>query len=108
MSVLEQTFELGLLRIVAMTRDQVRKLIFSQAIMIALLALVPAVVSGAGLAYLIHLATMSVIGHPVPYVFHPYLLLAGFIGGVIVVLLSAWSPAERAARIELPATLKLR
>jgi putative ABC transport system permease protein len=108
MSVLEQTFELGLLRIVAMTRDQVRKLIFSQALMIALLALVPGIVSGIGVAYLIHLATMPVIGHPVPFVFHPYLLLGGFVGGVIVVLLSAWSPAERAARIELPATLKLR
>jgi putative ABC transport system permease protein len=108
MSVLEQTFELGLLRIVAMTRNQVRKLIFSQALIIALLALIPAVASGIGLAYLIHLATMTVIGHPVPYVFHPYLLIGGFVGGVIVVLLSAWSPAERAARIELPTTLKLR
>src|SRR4029079_16141241 len=100
--------ELGLLRIVAMTRDQVRKLIVSQALMIALLALVPAVISGAGLAYLIHLATMSVIGHPVPYVFHPYLLLTGFVGGVLVVLLSAWSPAERAARLELPAEAQRR
>jgi putative ABC transport system permease protein len=108
MSVLEQTFELGLLRIVAMTRDQVRKLIFSQALIIALLALIPGIVSGIGVGYLIHLATMPVIGHPVPFVLHPYLLLGALVGGVFVVLLSAWSPAERAARIELPATLKLR
>jgi putative ABC transport system permease protein len=108
MSVLEQTFELGLLRIVAMTRAQVRKMIFSQALMIGVLALIPGIIAGVGLAYLIHLATMPVIGHPVAFVLHPWLLSGGLVGGIAVVLISAWPPAERAARIELPTTLKLR
>ena len=39
MTVLEQTREFGLLRVVAMTRNQVRKTIFAQALMMGLLAL---------------------------------------------------------------------
>ena len=65
MNVLEQTRELGLLRIIAMTRDQVRKTIFAQALMIGLLALIPGIIAGFGIAYLINLATLPVIGHPV-------------------------------------------
>jgi putative ABC transport system permease protein len=108
MSVLEQTFELGLLRIIAATRRQVRMMILAQAVMIGLLALVPGVVAGVGVAYLIHLATMPVIGHPVAFVLHPWLIAGGLVGGLIVVIAAAWPPAERAARIELRTALRLR
>ena len=108
MSVLEQTYELGLMRILASTRNQVRMLIFTQAAMIGLLALVPGVLAGVAVAYLIHLATMPVIGHPVQFALHPWLMLGGLAAGLAVVLLAAWLPAERAARIEIPATLRLR
>jgi putative ABC transport system permease protein len=53
MNVLEQTAELGILRIVAMTRGQVRKTIFTQAAIIGGAALVPGVPAGVGIAYLI-------------------------------------------------------
>ena len=38
MSVLEQTFEFGLLRVVATTRAQIRKIIFAQALIVAVMA----------------------------------------------------------------------
>lgn len=108
MSVLEQTFELGLLRVIASTRAQIRNLIFAQALIIGLLALLPGIVAGMGVAYLIHLATMPVIGHPVEFEFHPWLLASGLVGGLAIILLAAWGPAERAARVELPVAMKLR
>ena len=101
MAVLEQTREFALLRVVAMTRRQVRKTIFAQALVMGLLALVPGVFAGFGVAYLIHLSTESVIGHPVKFVPHPWLLAGGLVFGMIIVVLAAWLPAERASRLEL-------
>jgi putative ABC transport system permease protein len=90
-----------------MTRAQVRKTIFAQALVIGLLALVPGVVAGVGVAYLIHLATEPVIGHPVKFVPHPWLLAGGLVFGLIVVALAAWLPAERASRLELTKALRM-
>jgi putative ABC transport system permease protein len=106
MNVLEQTRELGLLRIVAMTRDQVRKTIFAQALMMGLLALIPGIAAGVGVAYLINLATYPITGHPVEFDFHPLLLGGSFVLGMVVVAIAAWLPAERAARLSLPQALR--
>lgn len=105
MNVLEQTRELGLLRIIAMPRDQVRKTIFAQALMIGLLALIPGIIAGFGIAYLINLATLPVIGHPVKLQFHPWLMFGAFAIGLAVVVAAAWFPAERAARLKLSEAL---
>ncbi|MEN6495246.1 MAG: FtsX-like permease family protein [Thermoguttaceae bacterium] len=106
MNVLEQTRELGLLRIVAMTRGQVRKAILTQAAMIGAMGLVPGVFAGIAVAYLIHLATLPAIGHPVAFVFRPWLLAACFVVAYLIVLVAAWIPAERAARLELTKALQ--
>lgn len=106
MTVLEQTREFGLLRVVAMTRNQVRKTVFAQALVMGILALVPGVVAGVGVAYLIHLATEPVIGHPVKFEPHPWLLASGLVFGLIIVTLAAWLPAERASRLELTEALR--
>jgi putative ABC transport system permease protein len=68
--------------------------------------LVPGAVAGVGLSYVIHLATLPAIGHPVPFGFHPLLLSASLLGGVLLVLAAAWIPAERAARLELMTALQ--
>lgn len=106
MNVLEQTRELGLLRIVAMTRGQVRKAILTQAAMLGAMGLVPGVLAGVAIAYLIHLATLPAIGHPVEFVFRPWLLVACFVGSYSIVVAAAWFPAERAARLELVKALQ--
>jgi putative ABC transport system permease protein len=107
MTVLEQTREFGLLRVVAMTRKQVRKTIFAQALVMGLLALVPGVFAGVGVAYLIHLATEPVIGHPVKFVPHPWLIAGGLAFGMLIVAIAAWMPAERASRLELTQALRM-
>ncbi|MEO7402124.1 MAG: FtsX-like permease family protein, partial [Burkholderiales bacterium] len=105
-NVLEQTRELGLLRIVAMTQAQVRKTIFTQAIIMAFLALVPGILAGVAVAYLINIAMMPVIGHPVEFTLHPGLLLGGLAAGLAVVSIAAWFPANRAARLDLLTALR--
>ncbi len=101
MNVLEQTRELGLLRILAMTRRQVRKMIVAQALMMGLIALVPGILAGVAVAYLINLSTMSIIGHAVEFTIHPLLMAAGLSIGFVIVVCAAWLPAERAARLDL-------
>jgi putative ABC transport system permease protein len=105
-NVLEQTREIGLLRIVAMTRNQVRQTIFSQAMIVALMALVPGILAGIAVAYLINLSMLPVTGHVVDFTIHPSLLLGGFVIGTLVVGLAAWFPANRASRLDLPTALR--
>jgi putative ABC transport system permease protein len=105
-NVLEQTREIGLLRIVAMTASQVRKTIFSQALIMGLLALVPGVVAGLAVAYLINTAMLPVTGHAVDFTLHPWLLVGGFTLGMLVVCFAAWFPARRASKLDLPTALR--
>jgi putative ABC transport system permease protein len=100
MNVLEQTRELGLLRVIAMTRRQVRRAVMAQAAMMGFLAVVPGLAAGVLMAYIIHLATLPVIGHPVGFMVRPWLLVAGFVSAMVMVLLAAWIPGQRAARLQ--------
>lgn len=105
MNVLEQTREVSLLRVVAMTRGQVRKTIVAQAVMLGLLGVTPGLFAGLAMAYAMNLSTMPVIGHPVAFQLHPLLLLGGFLAAMAIVLAAACIPAERAARLELASAL---
>jgi putative ABC transport system permease protein len=84
-----------------MTQNQVRKTVFTQAVIMALLALVPGILAGVSVAYIINVAMTPIIGHPVAFTFHPGLLLGGFVAGLAVVACAAWFPADRAARLDL-------
>ena len=106
MNVLEQTRELALLRIVATTRWQVRKTILTQAAIIGGLGLVPGILAGLGVSFLINRAMVSAFGHTIAFTPHPLLLLSGFLVGFAIVVVSASFPAERAARLELVTALQ--
>jgi putative ABC transport system permease protein len=101
MNVLEQTRELGVLRAVAMQRRQVRKLVLSQALLLAVISLAPGVVFGIFMAYLMNLATEPTIGQAIE--FHvDALFVAGCLAvALMVALLAAAWPARRAARLRI-------
>lgn len=101
MNVLEQTRELGLLRIVAMTRRQVRRTILVQAMIIGLIGLVPGMLAGTGVAYLMYLGTQPTTGHAIQFIFRPELLAVSLAAAFGIVIASALIPAERAARLDL-------
>jgi putative ABC transport system permease protein len=101
MNVLEQTRELGLLRIVGATQQQIRHIVFNQALMMGVLAFVPGGLAGVVIAYLISLTTEAFSGHAVGFTVHPVLAIGGMAFGFLVVFVAAWSPARRAARLPL-------
>jgi putative ABC transport system permease protein len=101
MNVLEQTRALGLLRAVALKRGQVRKLVVCQALVLGVVSLLPGVVLGVFLAYLMNQSTTAVLGQAV--VFH---LDAAVVGGCVfgalaVAVLASLLPARRAARLQV-------
>ena len=67
---------------------------------------IPGIVAGVAVAYLINVAMMPVLGHPVQFTFHPMLLAGGLAAGLAVVALAAWFPANRAARLDLLEALR--
>jgi len=101
MNVLEQTRELALLRVVAMTRWQVRKTIFAQAIIIGCIGLGTGALGGMIGAYVTNLSSVPLLGHAPQFALHPSLVAVCFGIGMLVILAAAWLPAERAARLNL-------
>lgn len=106
-NVLEQTRELGLLRAVAMTQNQVRKTVLTQAMIMAIMALVPGVIAGVAIAYAINLATLPVTGRVIEFRPHWWLLAGSVAAGIVIIALAAWVPANRAAKLDLPTTLRM-
>ncbi len=101
MNILEQTREIGLLRTVAMTRGQVRRMIFAQATLLGVLGLVPGAVAGVFIAYAIGLSASVVLGHDIVFQFRPGVVFGCLAIGMVVVMVSSLLPAERAARLQL-------
>jgi putative ABC transport system permease protein len=101
MNVLEQTRELALLRVVAMTRWQVRKTILAQAVLIGFIGLTLGLSGGIVGSYVCNLCAVAVLGHAIAFALHPSLLAVCFATGLVVIIAAAWLPAERAARLKL-------
>jgi putative ABC transport system permease protein len=101
MNVLEQTRELALLRVVAMTRRQIRRTILCQAAILGAIGLIPGAIVGAGLAYLMHIGTVREFGHAAAYAAHPAFVFGLLAMAYGVVVAAAMLPAERAARLNL-------
>jgi putative ABC transport system permease protein len=101
MNVLEQTRDLALLRVVAMTRWQVRKTILAQAIIIGFIGLTLGSAGGLIGSYTSNFCSGRLLGNPIAFAFQPQLLAICFGVGMVVVLAAAWLPAERAARLNL-------
>jgi putative ABC transport system permease protein len=107
-SVLEQSIEFGLLRAIAATRGQIRKVIIAQALILGAMAMVPAVIAGVGIAYLINLSTYGVTGHIIEFQIRPWLSLAALAAGLATIVVAAWAPAEHASKVNLGGVLRVR
>jgi putative ABC transport system permease protein len=101
MNVLEQTRELALLRVVAMTRWQVRKSILAQALTIGAIGLLTGTVGGMIGAFVMNLCSAKLMGQPPVFAMHPTLILACIATGFVVIIGAALIPAERASRLKL-------
>jgi putative ABC transport system permease protein len=106
MNVLEQTREIALLRVVGMTRRQVRRTILVQAIIMGVLGLAGGLIGGLLTAYMIHLSLPSLLGRHLPFAASPALMAGGSVVAMLLVLAAAWWPAQRAARLNLLIALR--
>src|SRR5262249_28057316 len=99
-NVLDQTRELGVLRALGMRRGQMRKLVLTQALTLALVSCLAGVPAGGLLALLMNWAAPGLLGAEIPFrVGWWFLLAAGVVGGGRVALLAAAVPARRAAHL---------
>jgi len=105
MNVLEQTRELSMLRIIAMTKSQVRKTILTQALLIGMSGLVPGIVCGILVAYIMNLAFEPSFGRRIDFHIYPGLLGGALFGAIAITLLAAWLPARRAANVDVAQAL---
>ena len=101
MSVFEQTREIGLLRVVGMTRRQVRKMVLCESLLLGIVGVLMGMLAGETTALIIHLCNEPLLDRPIPFVFHAWLLAVGAGGGLLVAMLAAWPPGHRAARLDL-------
>ena len=101
MNILEQTREIGMLRVVAMTRRQVRRMILAEAALLGMIGLIPGSITGVFFSFLISLSSSRVLGHPIVFHVRPGLILGCLASGIVAVLIASLLPAERAARVKL-------
>jgi putative ABC transport system permease protein len=103
LSVFERTHEIGLLRAVGMRRRQVRAMIRSESVILALFGAIIGVVvgTGLGLALVSSLHSQGITSTVVPWTsLVVFLILAALLG-----LLAASWPARRAARLDVLAAI---
>ena len=101
MNVLEQTREFGLLRAIGMKRRQMAKLIISQALALGIISLIPGVLAGIALAFLINLVMYPLIGQYVQFELSVWHIAMCFFAALAIAILAAIVPASRAARLQV-------
>ena len=105
MSVLEQTRELGLLRIIGMTRWQLRKLILCESLLVGILGVIMGTLAGLTTAWIIHICNEPLLGQSLPFSLNMWLLVINPAACLAITVLAAWLPGERAARLNLLAAI---
>lgn len=106
MDILERTREIGLLRVVGMTRRQIRKMILIQSLIIAALGLLPGAIVGAVFSRLANASAIALLGHSIGKGVEPMWIAACLAGAVVVVIAATIWPARRASCLELKDALQ--
>jgi putative ABC transport system permease protein len=104
-SVIERTREIGMLRAVGATRQQVRRMVLAEALLMAAFGTAFGLIAGLYLGYLL-VGAMKFIGFPVPYYFPVAGLLSALVTGLLFGALAAIIPSRQAARLEIVQALR--
>jgi putative ABC transport system permease protein len=99
MNLLEQTREIAVLRAIGMRRGQVRTLLFCQALAIGLVSLIPALFLGIVWSYLLHWPRDLVLGSMVRFQINPWFVAGCCVAALVVPILAALYPVQRAAHL---------
>jgi putative ABC transport system permease protein len=101
LNVLEQTRELGLLRIIGLTPAQTRWLVLNESLLLGAMGALLGTLGGVTTALVIHFCNGPVLGRPVPFELHPWLVIANAGGCLLIALLAAWRPGLSASRLNV-------
>lgn len=107
--VAQRTRELALLRAIGATNRQVRRSVLVEALVVAVIASSLGLGVGVGLA----LGLRSLVGlfglslPSTPLVVEPRTIVATYLVGIVVTVLSAWFPARRAGRVAPVAAMRM-
>ncbi|MDX1961968.1 MAG: FtsX-like permease family protein [Pirellulales bacterium] len=105
MNILEQTHEIGLLRIIGMTRGQIRNLFMIQAALIGMSSALIGGFAGVVTAYIMQRTSEPILGYSVPFSLHWPLLIWSCLLAVIIGVVAAIWPIRHAVRLELATAL---
>jgi len=103
--VLERTREIGMLRAVGATRNQIRTVILAEALILAAIGTAFGLLSGLYLGYMATSA-FEALGFPVSYVFPASGLIFAIAVGLLFGAFAALIPARQAARLEIVRALR--
>ncbi len=106
-SVAERRAEIGILRAIGARAGQVRRMVFGEALLIGLAALVVGVATGIGLALLlVFVINRQFFGWTLLWVLTPRVLIEAFVVIAVASVLAAWLPARTAIRTDPAASLR--
>lgn len=113
-AVVERTVEIGTLRAMGLRRSGIRRLFMSEALLLGVAGSIIGVSSALGIAYLINHSGWSWTppGYSYAYLIlvrvwqDPQLMIGSVIGMIAVTVLSAWWPANRAAKLAIVDALR--
>ncbi|CAM5448817.1 ABC transporter [Streptomyces spiroverticillatus] len=105
MLVSRRTRELALLRAVGATREQVRRILLTEAVLVGVLASVAGIVAGAGVTSLLQKLFATPAAPAAPVVLTPTTLIVSVLVGTVLPVIAAWLPIRRAMAIPPVAAL---
>jgi putative ABC transport system permease protein len=101
MNIIEQTQAIGLLRIIGMTRSQVRGLFLIQAALIGLSSAVMGGVAGIVTAYIMQRSSEPILGYSIPFELHWPLVAISCLMAVVIGIGASILPISRATHLQL-------
>lgn len=103
--VIERTREIGLLRAVGATRNQIRAIVLAEALILAAIGTAFGLLSGVYLGYMA-ITAFSNLGFPMDYSFSADGILLATAAGLLFGAFAAIIPARQAARLEIVQALR--
>jgi putative ABC transport system permease protein len=104
-SVIERTREIGMLRAVGATRQQVSRMVLAEALLMAAFGTTFGLLAGMYLGYLL-VGAMEVVGFPLTYTFPVVGLISALVIGLLFGALAAIIPSRQAAKLEIVQALR--
>jgi putative ABC transport system permease protein len=103
--VIERTREIGMLRAVGATRNQIRTIVLAEALILAAIGTALGLLSGLYLGYMAIVA-FSALGFPMDYSFSANGIILATAAGLLFGAFAAIIPARQAARLEIVQALR--